>query len=354
MIIFLPLQMQMLMRRKAFFIPLYVTVLLFCCWSLHQQSSLSLLQRTVDSANRNVHIHLIQRTVQDVPFLISPDFPRQLNRHQYAHVIHVLERVDKLFTDYNITWVMSFGTLLGSYMCHDLLPWDDVLDVCIYHKDVRKLIELHEQDKMINYGLGMYIFFYSCQDHTNMTFVPNKTTIHKCNHVKLKLFDSFSMTGAIGYEWTWPFVDVRTFDYNDTHAWINNRVKEHQDWVYIQHTVTQEKFLPLHKRPFGRLLLPSPRSPKEVMASRYMNKEYGASFTCKTSYWNHIEEKAKTMLQVKCSSLSPYYPFVHRKVLQEGEVLEILYVGNSSYNMFTVVEPYEKDWQPSPYQLIWW
>ena len=40
---------------------------------------------------------------------------------------------------YNITYILSDGTLLGSFLYHDMLPWDDDIDVRVSYNDYAKL-----------------------------------------------------------------------------------------------------------------------------------------------------------------------------------------------------------------------
>ena len=292
----------------------------------------------------------LEKAWSEIPSHNVTHFPRVLNNTQYNHLINLLERVDRFFTDYNITWTLCFGTLLGSYMSHNLLPWDDDLDICIYHGDVKKTCQLYNHGAMKKYNLGLYIYQLSCQDSTGEIFTTNLTTIHKCDSLKMKLYDSLSTEGSSKYEWSWPFVDVLSFDFNSTFGWINNMDPNIRS---SNHMVTHDKFFPLHNRPFGRLFLPSPASPRDVLASRYTEGDYGENFSCKTSFWNHIKAHGRAVKMVECKTLAEYYPFVHREQLNNGKVLETLCIGSTGYYSFMVTEHFRKDWQPTPYELMW-
>ena len=138
----------------------------------------------------------LEKVWKTIPFLDAPNLPRVLNETQYDLLINVFHRMDRFFTDYNITWIMSFGTLLGSYMSHNLLPWDDDLDICIFYKDVQKVCKLHNQGIMKKrYDLGLYVYRFPCHNSRGDVFTPNHSTIHKCDRLKMKIFDTLSTLG---------------------------------------------------------------------------------------------------------------------------------------------------------------
>ena len=81
---------------------------------------------------------------------------RILNKSQHHDAMSVTEKMAAFFNKHNITWTVSFGTLLGSYMSHDILPWDDDLDAFVHIKDIPKLYQLFKDGtlrKEINFGM---------------------------------------------------------------------------------------------------------------------------------------------------------------------------------------------------------
>ena len=51
---------------------------------------------------------------------------------------NVLER-------YNITYTLSDGSLLGSYLYHDMLPWDENIDIRVAYRDYATLKKVQQQ-----------------------------------------------------------------------------------------------------------------------------------------------------------------------------------------------------------------
>ena len=97
-------------------------------------------------------------------------------------------------------------------------------------------------------------------------------------------------------------MDVLYYDENSTH-------------IYGRHLKTIEKsyIFPLEKRPFNGRLFPGPKDPRAYL--KYMHPGAGASidFQCIVGPWDYLNEKAKPpeeTVQVDCSSLVNYFPFV--------------------------------------------
>ena len=61
------------------------------------------------------------------------DYPNYRKfRRLLGFMVNVMER-------YNITYILSDGSLLGSYLYHDMLPWDDDIDIRVAYGDYAKL-----------------------------------------------------------------------------------------------------------------------------------------------------------------------------------------------------------------------
>ncbi|VDK71906.1 unnamed protein product [Dibothriocephalus latus] len=106
-------------------------------------------------------------------------------------------------------WMLYGGTLLGSFRYHDIIPWDDDIDV---------LVDLEDAD--------------GC---------------HKIS----------------GNSWGWPFLDVSYYSSNQTHikelAWSFGRF-----YRYARSDV-----FPLLLRPFNKYWVPTPRNTLSVLLQTY-------------------------------------------------------------------------------------
>ena len=57
---------------------------------------------------------------------------------------------------YNVTYMMFYGVLLGSYMMHDIIPWDSDVDVLVRMQDMEvleKLASSSQQDALAEFNL---------------------------------------------------------------------------------------------------------------------------------------------------------------------------------------------------------
>lgn len=81
----------------------------------------------------------------------------QLRDMQLTGII-LLENLDKICREYNISYWLSFGSLLGAIRHKGFIPWDDDTDVCMMRKDVEKLISIVEKNQDFYVARRFYVF----------------------------------------------------------------------------------------------------------------------------------------------------------------------------------------------------
>ncbi|ELT87180.1 hypothetical protein CAPTEDRAFT_207152 [Capitella teleta] len=153
----------------------------------------------------------------------SKHLPRMLTEDQTLMMHEFLHSVMKAFCDLKIEWMIYYGSLLGAYISHDALPWDDDLDIILEEKALN-LLASHDQNGTLS---ARY----------NISYVVT-SGLHKLYWSSGKTIEPYS--------WAWPFMDIIAYDMTSKTDFSNiDRTKGHRfkaqvDWVY-----------PLHMRPFG-------------------------------------------------------------------------------------------------------
>ena len=53
--------------------------------------------------------------------------------------VELLQSVSAILNEAGVEYIMCDGTLLGSFMCHGFLPWDDDADLMVNVNDMEKV-----------------------------------------------------------------------------------------------------------------------------------------------------------------------------------------------------------------------
>lgn len=167
--------------------------------------------------------------------------PRLISPCDHALTMYLLSLlINHVFHKYRIEYMMMAGTLLGSYIRHDMLPWDDDVDLRVSLSDRKKL---HET-----------IF-------KELAAEPYSVTITKVHsfHIFDKVY--FSWCAQAGNKpWNYPFIDIFYDNRNSTHVW---QAAVGQNRAGRPPGLLKDIF-PLVLRPFGPLWLYAPRGEQRM------------------------------------------------------------------------------------------
>ena len=77
--------------------------------------------------------------ISNAPWQDAANMPRAITHFEHDRYIELVEALSRLFLNNHVTFIMCDGTLLGSYIGHDMLPWDDDIDIMVSHQDLPKV-----------------------------------------------------------------------------------------------------------------------------------------------------------------------------------------------------------------------
>ena len=222
-------------------------------------------------------------------------FENVLDTYQTARVNQLLSYFDTTMRHHGIDYVMDGGTLIGSMLHHDRIPWDDDFDVYIRTEDREQVMNALHRRKMgyVVTSNGLYSKLWSSR-------IP-----HVANH----------------RPWNWPFLDIAWLSHNATHMW-EERSKEHR---YSRNVYNKSWLFPSVRRPFGPHILSAPRR-----AEAFLNYRFGTRWSsiCVANHWNHILETWRYLdatgenTRVLCREVG--VPLVRRSVYANGTSVEWL------------------------------
>ena len=257
-----------------------------------------------------------QLTESDVARSVSfnrDKFRNILDDNQKSILLNLATKIASVCDSLDITYIMYGGTLLGSYRHHDIIPWDDDIDIVVHKNDrvrlFKALQELHPNYEVFSAG------------------------------PRLK-FNSINSVKQSKYRWKWPYIDIHFFQANETHIW--DSAHEFSHYIYKVSDI-----FPLHKRPLGGVFLNAPKDSYAYLKATYTNTK------CQTHFYSHRYElnSMQKRVSIPCEFLKKQVPFVHRSPDSEG-VRETLMLNNAIVHSIVVQEPLYAITKPYSLRLI--
>ncbi|CAF3375873.1 unnamed protein product [Rotaria sp. Silwood1] len=227
--------------------------------------------------------------------------PRAITPCEHAIYMHLLSiLIENVFNKYNISYTMMAATLLGSYTRHDILPWDDDVDLCVSVSDRYRLQSIIIRELSAEPYSIIIMQLYNKRNYDKIFF-------SWCPH-------------AGKTPWRFPFIDIFYHDQNGTHVWLLGEPRSCP--------VRLADVFPLILRPLGVLWLYAPREPMAHFESRKMRYiETGCyAFPYSHKYERKLRNRA---LFIYCTKLKFVYPYVERQCVL-NKCTEYLKLGSKT------------------------
>ncbi|TPP63756.1 Lipopolysaccharide choline [Fasciola gigantica] len=181
---------------------------------------------------------------------------------------------------------LAGGTLVGTFLFHDMVPWDDDVDV---------FVDIGLRNK-IQRLLGKLPRPYQWYPQKQRDKLYTSVLPEKYNKMDVEL-----SRRPFKYPWAWPFLDICYFKSNGTHFWESNIGANNP--IYIPLSV----IFPTYFRPLGNDWYPAPRD-----TDLYLRLWYRRKVGCLNGGYSHALEKSHEAKEIPCQMLLHQYAQVER------------------------------------------
>ena len=238
----------------------------------------------------------------DCPFPKTAHFLPTMDTKQREELYSLLTLLLDVIEKMKIGYFIFGGTLIGSYRHHDVIPWDDDIDI---------MVNLTDRERL-HHALIAYKPDYGLYKHQ-----PNSDEPY--------LWKFFSRDGqkVPSQDFLWPLVDIFFWGEDTTQVWnADPRFSALEKWP-------KSRVFPLRKRPLGPMKVNSPCDPYSFIAHNYNNISICQSRTYSHSLESHIGLMGGQ--RIPCHQLDSFTPRVIRTV-SHGVTYEKLVISGHVIN----------------------
>ena len=268
---------------------------------------------TIDSNHIGIHPENIglqyPSSGSDFQQLIAYHFQPILTTQERNLLLFTFQIFINLCQRHKLTYFLAYGSLLGSYRHHGMVPWDDDIDVFMNETEKRNVVLI----------LGN---------------VPGFELSHIKNY-QWKFYPKFYKT-LLFFQHRWPFVDIFFFAENSTHIWDNTTPSRIPAQPY-----NKDEVFPLVTRPFEGLFLLVPCDVINIIESTFSKYEW-----CESNYyWHKLERNAVPWRprKIQCILLRFLYPFVSRtSMANDSLIVENLEINGRTIQTYEFKNQCEK------------
>jgi len=235
-------------------------------------------------------------------------FRQRLKRSERSTLLKMFGDVTGALRAANVSFWMDGGTLLGSYRHHDLIPWDDNVDLVL-----RRSQRVRGFRAVSSLAPAYRLYVQKDADTSSV--------------LAWHVIASNNRSGVSPTRRRVPMINLHQYIENSTHLWLEPR--NVWDLVWRQSTV-----FPLHLRPFDRYWAPAPCNTRAYLTKEYRDPNI-ATKCLSPKVQSQRTDVAQRRIAVPCRTLS-WLPLVSRQRDGYGSVVESLILGKQALRQYTI------------------